>query len=822
MKDILLKLTQLNESVVSEDYTDFANLTAQYEKNGAKVDGKEDDYVVTFSDGTRKRYQTSPTGRKVTSMPAKNIGKEDDLDEGFGGYEDDSEQNEENFRHERNQSSVADEIRDMFANRSNERMGKKGVEEATTPEVDMDKWMKQYRDNEQDNYHSENLVKLAELVGDEDDIELAKKLLADRNKAGYADSETSKKGYELHKVLMPLARKKYEDFKMSRRLNEDFVEFMKVKSDHKKLGNDVDGNEDKYVVTFKDGTRKQYEKTKTGRKVTTLPPKKNKQDLDEDAQGFQQTQDAYKKLGATVTGNENDYTVSMPDGEKKRYTKVGQETKITQLSKPANSLPNVSDVQESAAPGQEDWIKANKQKFIDQYGKKKGLEVLYSTAWKRSKTNEASDDSEEGDEFGWDVPEKKTSDNTRKVTGSYGSEYYKKSEKDDESKNLTESIKSLEREFHSEEMNDIKAVASGSMEFDDLSKPMQERLFSYYKHQMPYGVAKGTHGDPDQWISNELSNEFSELSEEDLLVANPEVTIYVADPFGTLHFKEKTNDYRTAELAKKGYLENNPKLHPEDVITNVVTKKHVFGEEDGAKISDIPAYQRKASGENFPLTKDQAMPKEELFVWVLPQEGEDNFSPRRFFNTPVGRMSAEDFAAGVNGRIKVSSEDLSESADYAMLDELAALAGVGVTESCGCEATPTPQQPDNINVSSVYNSMDDQKVLSVNAEGGKAEQLMQLLKLSGLLTDVHSSSSEDSVEMVDDIVAVESEEKEYSNEPDEEVMGTDVIINQGTDLNRQKRQHADKPRLGDNPLASENIKLDEKFEAALNAIITRK
>jgi len=42
-------------------------------------------------------------------------------------------------------------------------------------------------------------------------------------------------------------------------------------------------------------------------------------------------------------------------------------------------------VKESAAPGQEDWIKSNKDKFIKQYGKTKGEEVLYATAHKRSK-----------------------------------------------------------------------------------------------------------------------------------------------------------------------------------------------------------------------------------------------------------------------------------------------------------------------------------------------------------------------------------------------------------------------------------------------------
>jgi hypothetical protein len=52
-------------------------------------------------------------------------------------------------------------------------------------------------------------------------------------------------------------------------------------------------------------------------------------------------------------------------------------------------------VKESAAPGQEDWIKSNKEKFIKQYGKEKGEEVLYATAWKRSKAVKESRELEE-------------------------------------------------------------------------------------------------------------------------------------------------------------------------------------------------------------------------------------------------------------------------------------------------------------------------------------------------------------------------------------------------------------------------------------------
>lgn len=51
---------------------------------------------------------------------------------------------------------------------------------------------------------------------------------------------------------------------------------------------------------------------------------------------------------------------------------------------------NESQLTEKSAPGQEAWIKANKQRFMKEYGKKKGLEVLYATAYKRANKKDES------------------------------------------------------------------------------------------------------------------------------------------------------------------------------------------------------------------------------------------------------------------------------------------------------------------------------------------------------------------------------------------------------------------------------------------------
>jgi hypothetical protein len=59
----------------------------------------------------------------------------------------------------------------------------------------------------------------------------------------------------------------------------------------------------------------------------------------------------------------------------------------------------------------------------------------------------------------------------------------------------------------------------------------------------------------------------------------------------------------------------------------------------------------------------------------------------------------------------------------------------------------------------------------------------------------------------------------YANTPDEEYETVAAITRQGNDLNREKRQYAGKPRLGDNPMA-ESI-LDADLDAMLESILLR-
>ena len=59
-------------------------------------------------------------------------------------------------------------------------------------------------------------------------------------------------------------------------------------------------------------------------------------------------------------------------------------------------------INESTAPGMEDWIKSNKDEFVKRYGKEKGLEVLYATAWKmHNKKKDSINESDADDVEVW-------------------------------------------------------------------------------------------------------------------------------------------------------------------------------------------------------------------------------------------------------------------------------------------------------------------------------------------------------------------------------------------------------------------------------------
>lgn len=69
-----------------------------------------------------------------------------------------------------------------------------------------------------------------------------------------------------------------------------------------------------------------------------------------------------------------------PSGDKPEYKDKKGRKLLIDKKKIAEAIVN-----EVAPPDPkiEKWVKANKERFVKEYGKKKGMEVLYATAWKR-------------------------------------------------------------------------------------------------------------------------------------------------------------------------------------------------------------------------------------------------------------------------------------------------------------------------------------------------------------------------------------------------------------------------------------------------------
>ena len=155
---------------------------------------------------------------------------------------------------------------------------------------------------------------------------------------------------------------------------------------------------------------------------------------------------------------------------------------------------------------------------------------------------------------------------------------------------------------------------------------------------------------------------------------------------------------------------------------------------------------------------------------------------------------------------------------------------------CGDMEMDHDNSTDQESVFSVNTNMssDGKKDITVTASGDRADELLQMLKMAGMrphddhdhmgmskpeVIMVSNNSHHDMHdEMMHDEEMMEADrETEYANTPDEEYQTVASITRQGNDLNREKKQFANKPRLGDNPMAEDilNAELDAMLESIL-------
>jgi len=112
-----------------------------------------------------------------------------------------------------------------------------------------------------------------------------------------------------------------------------------------------------------------------------------------------------------------------------------------------------------------------------------------------------------------------------------------------------------------------------------------------------------------------------------------------------------------------------------------------------------------------------------------------------------------------------------------------------------------PEQESGMNINASTDTRTGHKSLTVTAQGQAAEQLAQILKLSGM----NPQTAQHDAEM----------EEAYANEPAPETQGIDVQIAQGNDLNRPKNSYP-KVAGGDNPMAMREARELAAIEQRLN------
>ena len=119
------------------------------------------------------------------------------------------------------------------------------------------------------------------------------------------------------------------------------------------------------------------------------------------------------------------------------------------------------------------------------------------------------------------------------------------------------------------------------------------------------------------------------------------------------------------------------------------------------------------------------------------------------------------------------------------------------------------EQESGMSINASTDTRNGTKSLTVTASGESADQLADLLRLSGLAGGDRGMEAEPEVE-------IHAMGEEYANEPHVEVQGLQPQLQQGTDLNKPKTMHQHSYRQGDNPMAMREARELAEIERRLN------
>jgi hypothetical protein len=676
---------------------------------------------------------------------------------------------------------------------------------------------------------SKTLKKLDEIAGASNKPATAKKPLN--------ESATSASRPDVSAVLQGIDR-------VQTRLSEGLAKFKKISEE---------GDGEKWGVFRKGGS---IGDKKNDKPIKTFDSKEEaKEDAARRRKSLSKGEKAYYGLGYTVKQIKKEKTTESVGGMMENYPKhqdlsgistekleaflkkhtgegaptFGQGAQVKRVrAELARRQSTESEMNETAAPGQEAWIKKNKQRFIDQYGKDKGLEVLYATSWKRSKKEESV---EEGS-----VTKTKTGIVHK---GSYGTSYDddtedskksepavkrgrgrpKKTDSERSSNNLpwggnppkekdfplpkypkdkTRVHRIEEEELDEKWATDYETPASRKGMFKGRDKASIEKELTSLKKSGPHkkGSAAFTKEKELQFAKRAKShwkNESKELNESRMMDEGRSTLSHILN-----RFKHEVENFKQGgdlvddlyDALYDYYLDagempygiakartGDPYQWVHDKFAQDVGEldEGVMGAPSPASLKpQIPAFKRKATGaSNWKLTTGDLSAAD------------------------ATKMSSKQGLERLGDKLDTGSLDEERDA----LNELARLAGLSeaaqVDECLGMESG----DQDGLSVSTSYDSRSGRKSVTISADGEQADALVQMLKLAGMHGETYAEpeGGDTDIEVIEPV----DEAPEYDNSPDPETENVDAIIHQGTDLNREKQQYHDTPRIGDNPMAEE-------------------
>ena len=352
-----------------------------------------------------------------------------------------------------------------------------------------------------------------------------------------------------------------------------------------------------------------------------------------------------------------------------------------------------------------------------------------------------------------------------------------------------------------------KAVAfvnAGANSFE-FPEDLYNALFDYYTEngEMPYGTAKARDGDPYEWLADKLS---TVLGNVDLDDNRPEV-----------------ND---VDQAPEGDVDEEPipqeSIEMNESIKDIAKLAGIYTEAFG----DIPPTQRA------PLTPKTAGASDAKSTYkVKTPQG------YKFYDDAE---TADKDAQLYKSQVEFNEDEVEEGNEFSGALAKAKAAGANefevdgkkyqVEESlaeCNEMMPQESEKKDAFTVTATYNGTEGTQTINVNADGETANQIAQILKLSGLM----AGKQEQVYQPVDVQVAepqeeaIEEDERyQASTTPDEHTMPVSALTKGGDGevAGGEKPMHKHGYKHGDNPLAMEETdpfaKLGEELQAEYESI----